>query len=396
MYGFLCARRAGRRHYLCPVLFAVAASQIHLFDDTCIQGGFCTPATDQSSPSFLQLDINLMKDSPCPEAPVDLDMFGAEFGWETMAAVPYAYWLHHTCGKLASTQSCGHMSAWYWFSPRHTNHGGCHRDVWTHLEPPNKDSFHGVDKLAVLSGVPPANWEVPPHKEHYMQSSINWPRLHPKGPSIMLLNNFRYMVKDDGLHNSFWLDSYDFPLLGQVLSAVQETCPDANVLYHRDFFDEINLEEHDIDNYGSEIKKQTPFGEIVLELPDRPTPFPGNLTDWQWLPKYPFVSGTLGAFKQHELPSDQYNDFLMSAMSRHNCFISLQGGLQASSAWFGGKHVILTSEAGSTLELDNNFYERGEPKFAGGEFTAVLQRSKIIQAVREQLLANACQACALS
>eukprot|EP00930_Biecheleria_cincta_P016773 TRINITY_DN1352_c0_g1_i1.p1 TRINITY_DN1352_c0_g1~~TRINITY_DN1352_c0_g1_i1.p1 ORF type:complete len:397 (+),score=38.70 TRINITY_DN1352_c0_g1_i1:129-1319(+) len=394
MYCFLGVRPAARRHYLCPLLLAVVACQTDFLDDGCMQGALCTTATDQAAPSFLQVDVDLVKSSLCPESPVDLDMFGAEFGWETMAAVPYAYWLHHTCGKLASTQSCGHMSAWYWFSPRHTNNIGCHREVWLKLEPPNNNSFHGVGKLAVLSGATPANWEPPPHKEHYRLSTINWPRLHPKGLSIMILNNFRYMVRGRDGFPDFWLDAYDFPLLGQVLSAVQETCPDSNVLYHRDFFDEINMEEHDIDD--GNVVKQTPLGEIVLELPAIPTPFPGNLTDWQWLQKYPFVSGTLGAFKQNKFPSNQYNAFLMSAMSHHNCFISVQGGLQASSAWFGGKHVILNSEPGSTLELDYNFYERGEPKFAGGEFTKVLQRSELLQTLKEKLLANACQACTLS
>eukprot|EP00930_Biecheleria_cincta_P016774 TRINITY_DN1352_c0_g2_i1.p1 TRINITY_DN1352_c0_g2~~TRINITY_DN1352_c0_g2_i1.p1 ORF type:complete len:397 (+),score=35.84 TRINITY_DN1352_c0_g2_i1:76-1266(+) len=394
LYCLLGVRPVARRHYLCPLLVAVAACQTDSFDDSCMQGGFCTPVMDQTSPSFLQLNMGLVKDISCPESPVDLDMFRAEFGWETMAAVPYAYWLHHTCGKLASTQSCGHMSAWYWFSPRHTNNVGCERKIWYQLEPPNNDTFHGVVKHSVLLGNPPANWEPPPHKEHYRQSSISWSQLHPKGPSIMILNNFRYVVRGGDAFHDFWMDAYDFPLLDQVLSAVQETCPDVNVLYHRDFFDEIKLEEHDIDKHG--VVKKTPFGEIVAELPARAAPFPGNRTDWQWLQRYPFVSGTLGAFKHHELPSDEYNAFLMSAMSHHKCFISVQGGLQASSAWFGGKHVILNSEPGSQMELDYHFYERGEPKFAGGEFTKVLQRSALVQTVREQLLANACQACTLS
>ena len=328
-------------------------------------------------------------------------MFEGEFGWETMAVVPYAYWLHHTCGKLASTQSCGHMSAWYWFSPNHTNHVGCHRAAWTRLEPPKNNSFHGVVKWDALAGNFPVQWEPPPHKEQYRRSNIRWPRQHPHGPSIMILNKFRDVVRHGDPVSDFWLDAYDFPILDQVLSAIKETCPEANVLYHREFADEIDLEEHDIGredmrHLGSIGMNPLTGEEILLESPARPMPFPGNQTDWQWLQQYSFVSRTLDAFKQTELPSNQYNNFLMGAMSRHNCFISVQGGLQASSAWFGGKSVVLNSDPDVTFELDYNFYEGGAPKFAGGEFTKVLDRSVLIQTVKDQLLTNACQACALS
>ena len=44
--------------------------------------------------------------------------FNGEFGPELVTALPHAYFLH-ACGKLRATSSCGDLSDFYWFSPRH-------------------------------------------------------------------------------------------------------------------------------------------------------------------------------------------------------------------------------------------------------------------------------------
>ena len=54
------------------------------------------------------------------------ELFEGEFGAELALALPWAYFLQ-ACGVLRSTVSCGDMSAFYFFSPNHTNVLGCER-----------------------------------------------------------------------------------------------------------------------------------------------------------------------------------------------------------------------------------------------------------------------------
>ena len=319
-----------------------------------------------------------MNQSGCPSSPVHLEMFEAEFGWETFVAVPHAYWLHHTCGgKLASTQSCGDTRAWYWFSPKHFNHMDClTRKGFSNLHPPHE--WRGISKYTVLMGFPTPMWTPPPHKAYYSQkSSIAWPRRRSDSPSIMILNKFHAT------------DTFKAPFLHLVLSTIQELCPETEVLYHRDFSESIGFPE-------SEIPIQTMNLSFQKDMRLHGKTLNSTGWDWEWIEQYPFVQGSREAFKRNILESGEYNDFLMGAMSHHNCFVSLQGGLQASSAWFGGKQVVRNIDY--SQEIRYNFYEGGAPTFAGGQFSVVREKDEAhyIHSLKDQLLRDQCKACSLS
>jgi len=180
-------------------------------------------------------------------------------------------------------------------------------------------------------------------------------------------------------------DTFKAPFLHLVLSTIHELCPETEVLYHRDF----SVLHTDISRYiGANI------GSPDLRLHGEALNSTG--WDWEWIEQYPFVQGSREAFKRNKLESGEYNDFLMGAMSHHNCFVSLQGGLQASSAWFGGKQVVRNIDY--SQEIRYNFYEGGAPTFAGGQFSVVREKDEAhyIHSLKDQLLRDQCKACSLS
>jgi len=337
----------------------------------------------------IEREREIMNQSGCPSSPVHLETFEAEFGWETMIAVPHAYWLHHTCGgKLASTQSCGDTRAWYWFSPKHFNHMDCLvRKGIIQLHPPHE--WHGVSKFTVLMGLSTPMWTPPPHKAYYSQkSSIAWPRRRSDSPSIMILNKFHAP------------DTFKAPFLHLVLSTIHELCPETEVLYHRDFSvlhsDTRRDLKNSIGSLEAEIVMQTKNPLFPKYLRQHDEALNSTGWDWEWIEQYPFVQGSREAFNRNKLESGEYNDFLMGAMSHHNCFVSLQGGLQASSAWFGGKQVVRNID--NSQEIMFNFYEGGAPTFAGGQFSVVREKDEAhyIHSLKDQLLRDQCKACSLS
>jgi len=311
--------------------------------------------------------------SECPEKAVDLDTFTGEFGFETFVAVPHAYWLHDTCKKLKSTRSCGDTSAWYWFSPKHVNDLNCKQRIGTGV-------YHGIFYRPAMAGDFGAQWSPPPHKEHYKHSAIAWPRSE-SSPSIMVLNLFKQRKKHT---ENYYLNSIDHPLLDELLKTIHDACPTAEVLYHRDF--------------ALKVGQPDPDRAIPIKVATRNEvkPFPGHVSDWDWLKNYDFVHRTFDVFQSNGLKAEDYNPFLMGAMSHHRCFISTKGGLQASSAWFGGEHVVLSepmdAEAGPNKEVINHFYDT-QSKFANGTVHVVNEKSELVRAVQKHLLQNGCTKC---
>lgn len=297
--------------------------------------------------------------SPCPKAQVHMPMFIQEFGVETMIAVPGAYWLHHHCGKLASTRSCGDVAAWYWFSPNHTNDMDC------------KGRAAANQKWRLM--LHPIRWAAPPHRAHYLASEISWPRRKGSDRSIYVINKYHgQRHKNDkarpDIHNRFkWKD------LDGIFAAVNKECATTDILYYR--------------NFGAE-------NDLIRRPPsDNPTIFPNNQTDWEWIQQFPFVHTTRDAFRQSKLALHEYNAFHMKAMSHHNCFISVQGGDQWGSTWFGGQHVVLHYTG---FELKYNFYNKIQPKFAGAKITVASNGKELLRVVESVLLKDACSACTLS
>eukprot|EP00931_Biecheleriopsis_adriatica_P033725 TRINITY_DN1955_c0_g1_i2.p1 TRINITY_DN1955_c0_g1~~TRINITY_DN1955_c0_g1_i2.p1 ORF type:complete len:368 (-),score=44.05 TRINITY_DN1955_c0_g1_i2:196-1299(-) len=351
----------------------VTASALSL-DDEC-EAGSALSVLQTASDARRALDASRLHGagrSECPKKAVDLDTFTGEFGFETFVAVPHAYWLHDTCKKLRSTRSCGDTSAWYWFSPKHVNDLECENRVDT-------GSYHGIVYEDVMGGEFGAQWSPPPHKEHYIHSAITWPR-SKSSPSIMILNLFKKSFHA----NEYW-NSIDYPLLGELLETIHDTCPKAEVLYHRDFATKVGQPDPDVASPKRVARR--------LEV----KPFPGKASDWEWLEKYDFVHRTFDVFQSNGLEAKDYNAFLMGAMSHHRCFITTRGGLQASSAWFGGEQVVLdmpldTWINGTSMEIKNHFYNT-QSKFANGTVHAVREKSELVRAVKQHLLQNGCSKC---
>merc|ERR1740138_149091 len=95
-------------------------------------------------------------------------------------------------------------------------------------------------------------------------------------------------------------NTFKTPLLHLMLSTIHELCPETEVLYHRDFSENIGFPE-------SELPIQTTNESIARRLQGETLNSKG--WDFEWIEQYPFVQGSLEAFKRNKLKSGDYNDF---------------------------------------------------------------------------------------
>lgn len=108
-----------------------------------------------------------------------VDSKNVEFGYELIAALPYAYW-HHLNGTLTGTIS-GHDSApFYWFSPDHQINPA-NRD-WHNTAEAAKEIPNMMIHKARLSK---SEWAPPSLKERYAPEAIMFYK-----PTVVIYNRY--------------------------------------------------------------------------------------------------------------------------------------------------------------------------------------------------------------
>jgi len=154
-----------------------------------------------------------------------LGMYAGEFGEELLMVIPFAYHLHLR-GKVASTTGCGNMSAFYWWSPNHTNNVECQRRAGAEV--------YGTDEITVAIGdifnnrPPPDTFTMPPHLQHFFKMPpLITNNDYMNSPKQLVILN-KYSSEWDGPPVNF----LGFDEVRDILFAFRGACgPTAGIVY---------------------------------------------------------------------------------------------------------------------------------------------------------------------
>jgi len=279
--------------------------------------------------------------------------------------VPNAYALV-SAGLMNATRSCGDLSALYWFSPMHENIP-CSRTKKTWKQ------WYGIQRDVLMSDVPDKdipNWLPPRHKDHYSKFPA-LPGLFQAGVSysIMVANKFTH----EWGHAP--VNYFSEKLLDWMITSIRKKCPDTQMVYERNRI--LNLAK------GHSYEAASDGNHELSSLHDFEL-----LTGQERVVMMPDVVN-----KSSNL---SFNEVQMRAMAKHTCFATVQGGLMAFVAQFGGKHIVLHRQ-GSETEA---FYERLSRMGKGQIFVVRPKHSDngedmFKEAFEREILRDSCKACGI-
>jgi hypothetical protein len=317
-------------------------------------------------------------DDPCAQFPdqVDMPVYHGEFGEDLLFSIPVAYFLS-TCGKLASTIGCGNMSAYYWFSKNHTDDLQCKRlggSTYylavraTTNEGPKKPITCFAD---ILGGKPPPAWRPAPYLQHYLGKPIlTSPKNFMNAPYQLVVIN-KYNKEWNGAPVNF----LDYSIISTVFELFKSTCgKDARILY-----------SHTVQGKAPGESDEG----IAFDLNDG-----AGHTDFDLVESQAHVETIQAVQAAH--PDLSSNEVKLRAMTRTQCYLSVQGGSGVPAFYFGGKNIVWHKQG---LEGDS-FYHKSAPQFSGQEIIVVNgnmygAKDIFMQTFQEQMLANGCAACSM-
>lgn len=277
-----------------------------------------------------------------------------EFGWDPAVMVPHAYSLFLQ-GNLASTQSCGDLSALYWFSPKHSN-VKCERrgDVFDH--------WHGVTRKQLMETDPHKpipNWQLPPHIDHYAPM--------PTLPGLLKAET-KYSIVLGNKYNKEWsqppINYMSINLLKWIVKSVADKCANTQVLYARN---RMIAKDRSLDDAGSQ---DLPFDDYETL---------NNTSNVVFLEDVVKNSSSLS-----------FNEIQMRAFAKHKCFASVHGGFAHLTVQFGEKHILWNKRPGHSYDKFN-----ARLSTLAGDVLTVDDDDKFKEAFTEVFLKNGCQACGL-
>jgi hypothetical protein len=337
----------------------------HAADESLLERG--NASTDGGFAKIASLLCNVNKTDPCSsfKEPVHMPMYRGEFGPETVMVTPVAFFLH-TCGVLASTRGCGNMSAFYWFSPHHTDDATCsrepgHEELLTSEEPKNKiGCFRNV-----TDGLLPVPWRPVPYVAHFWKAALNSKKRYMYAPFQLAI--FNKYEKEWGERPTNFLD---LPTIRALAKEFKATCgANARVLYSR------------TRGHSPGEAKDT---QALLDLTDG-----AGLTDVDVMRSQDHVELLEDVYS--EWPGLSANEIKLRLLTRTKCFIAAQGGGQFPLAFFGGTNIVFKRRG----REDKLFYERVAPKFANQTVQLVKHDiNTVLKFFRELMLEHGCNACA--
>merc|ERR1712194_97041 len=158
-------------------------------------------------------------------------------------------------------------------------------------------------------------------------------------------------------------------LLDWMITSIQNKCPDTQMVYERNII--LNNETASDRNY---------------EL--------SSLHDFELLTARERVVMMPDVVKKSSNLS--FNEVQMRAMAKHTCFATVQGGLMAFVAQFGGKNIVLHRQGNET----EAFYERLSRMGKGQIFVVRPNHSDngedmFKEAFEREILRDSCKACGI-
>ena len=248
-----------------------------------------------------------------------IDVNQAEFGYELISCVPYAYWLHQH-NALELVKSCEDTKCLYYFTDHHQE---IYKSRSEYKKPPTPNGNIHVPMLDLRM------WSPPLFREYYKNTRFLWDK-----PTCVICNKY----KNDGRNPI----GFDKKFLSQLFLKL---IPHYTIIYNRPQHKNIAHDESGQIDIGD-------FGLIENEFP--------QVIDINHL------------YMQNSDLS--FNTLQMMVLANADHFISCQGGSSILCSYFGGTNIIYAYEG---KELDVGSYENWYHLFSG----AKIIHSKTIQEV---------------
>jgi hypothetical protein len=229
-----------------------------------------------------------------------------ELGYELIATLPYAFWLHRN-GQLEGTQSAIGSEAFYYFSPDHR------------IDPSPRDFAHTVDAAREIPNMwihkpmlDLSKWEPPPYRDHYAKRAITFDK-----PSVVIYNRYNKEWDRDPINY------FDLPVL-------------------RDLFDAL-LPCYDIVYFN--VRGQESLEDNAHSM---------DLGDFEMIrSEYPQVRIIHDLVMEHE---EDYNTVQLRVFAGCRKFITMNGAPSILASYFGGENIIYTRKCREIDPHTNSFY----------------------------------------
>jgi hypothetical protein len=267
-----------------------------------------------------------------------------EFGFELLAVVPYAYWLHRQ-GLLERTIGGLDTRCLYYFSKNHEE-----RPVKRHYVPiteypvGERGSFFRYDLATFPRVLDTRKWLPPPYGEAFRDECFRWEK------EICILSN---KISDEqfsgeptlGPPTNFIAIELLLRLIGMLRGRYQ-------VIYNRPRASDIANDHQTIREIGDieAIKRAFPDTVTIQELHSR----------------YPKLS---------------FNELQLRLYSGCRRFVSVLGGSAYLASYFGGTNIVFARRG---WEVDCGAYERWFDRFSGARVVATGSDQELVQAVERE------------
>jgi len=265
-----------------------------------------------------------------------VNTYNPEFGYELIAAVPYAYYLYSQ-GRLEKTISAKFTEPIYYFSPNHVIN-------------PTPRSWENTVRYIQESGIPNAmvhkplldtsQFLSPPYKQQFANNIYKWNK-----PIICICNKYNYEWQKPPI-NFFSLD-----ILRRLFNLLKDKY---QIIYFGvDLLDEMQDSAHSMHLGDGELCKN--FNDVIL---------------YQKL------------LKDSKL---NWNELMLKVFANCDKFITLNGGYSIMASYFGGTNIIYCKEGSETRpEVDsfNNWYHL----FGGSKIVLTRTYESLINKIEENYL----------
>ena len=282
--------------------------------------------------------------APCRELLSRQTQYFGEFGFELLAVVPYAYWLHLQ-GRLERTIGGLDTRCLYYFSGNHEE-----RSVKRHYVPiteypvGERSLAFGYDLNTFPSVLDTRKWVAPPYRDAFRDGRFSWNR------EICILSN---KISDEqfdeflGPPTNFIGTELLLQLIGMLRHRYQ-------VIYNRPRATDIATDHQTIHEIG--------------DIEDAKRAFPDTVTIQELHARYPTLS---------------FNELQLRLYSGCRRFVSVLGGSAYLSSYFGGTNIVLARRG---WEVDCGAYKRWFDRFSGARVVAISSDRELVQAVEREFL----------
>ena len=237
--------------------------------------------------------------------------FGIEFGYELIAVVPLAYWLHVN-GELTSTVSVKDMAPFYYFSP-------CHKQVDKRRHWDNMEMAKNIPNIKIHTPVlDTSQWLPPPYKEHYKNDEYKFSK-----PLLIVTNKYNI---EWGARPVNFLDH-------NTLIWIFENYQDKYQIIYSRFLPDMGYDDT-VDTMD--------LKEFTMILPE----FPKVITI------------------QELYNGGSWNELQLRLYANCDKFITVQGGQTVLASYFGGTNIIYARKGG---ELRSFSYQSWYNLFGGSD-----------------------------